>query len=133
MSAFLCSEKHINVLVSYGAHHDASVYIPGPSGRWFWQSVKLDPTLIANILTTANVEALHVRYGDDHVGSAVKYKPEATSHMSPVSIIKLCDCFNYQASEVKDYEGTPAAKIIDSIRNTAIDHLPGYNDAAWSI
>lgn len=133
MSAFLCSEKHINTLVSYGVQQDISVYIPGSSGQKCWQAIRKDPDLIAGILTTANVESVNYRYDEDTVLAPVKYESVSTAFLSPIQIVKLCDCFDYQACEVDDYEDSPAASITRTIRNNAISRIPGYDEAEWTI
>lgn len=133
MSAFICTNKHINTIVSYGVHHDASVYLEGPSGRKYLEFFKKDPVQIFNILTKANVDSVNHRYSECEVPAKDKFKAEAVAFISPVQIIKLCDCFDYQSNEVDNYEDTVAANIIQSIRARAIDNLPGYKDALWSI
>lgn len=133
MSAFLCSEKHINTLVAYGVQQDISVYIPGSSGQKYWQQIRKDPDLIVGILTTANVESVNYRYDEDTVLAPVKYESVATAFISPIQIVKLCDCFDYQSCEVDDYEDTTAASIIRTIRNNAISRIPGYDEAEWTI
>ena len=133
MSAFMCSEKHINTIVSYGIKNDATVYPTGQGGRSYWHPFQTDPNLIASILTTANVESVNLRYGKDDVSTKVRFKPVAISRLSAVQIIKLCDCFDYQASEVNNYDQPPAAKIIEAVRARAIDKLPGYAEAVWAI
>lgn len=133
MSAFLCSEKHINTLVAYGVHNDVSAYILGNAGQKYWQAFRKDPDLIAGILTTANVESVNYRYDEDTVLTDVKYTSVATAHLSPIQIVKLCNCYDYQACEVDDYDDSPAASIVRAIREAAIRNVPGYEDAEWCI
>lgn len=133
MSAFICSEKHVNTIVSYAAENDISVYIKAASGQRYWHSVKKDPILIAKILKQANVDSVNHRYNESDKPSRAKYKPEATAFISPIQIVKLCNCFDYQSCEVDDYDDSDAARIINSIRSNAITNIPGYNDAAWAI
>lgn len=133
MSAFICTKKHINTLVSYGVRHDASALLAGPSGRKHWEFFKKDPDQIVNILYKTNVDSVQHRYNDTESFKPSKHKPEAIAFISPVAIIKLCDCFHYQASEVENYEDTVTHQIIESVRNSAIDNLPGYKDAPWTI
>ncbi len=133
MSAFICSSKHINTIVSYGIQKGASAYVAGASGKFYWQSFELDPSLIVNILTNANTRSVNKLLGKKDSISTAKYAAIATAYLSPVQIIKLCDCFDYQASEIDDYDQSAAAEMIRSVRALAIDSLPGYADAHWSI
>jgi hypothetical protein len=105
------------------------VYIGNPTTHldFFDQS-----DLIANILYRANVDSVNYRYREHEPIFNFKYKT-AGVYAKPIEIIKACDCFDYQACEVPNYDETPAAKLIDSIRREAIRCLPGYDGAAWSI
>ena len=53
--------------------------------------------------------------------------------LSPVAFLKALASYDYQTCETDDYETTAAAKIIRGMRNRAIQHLPGYETAAWTI
>jgi hypothetical protein len=48
---------------------------------------------------------------------------------TPVSLLKGCDCFDYQACETGDYGSSIACAIIEAIRKRAILCLPEYDDA----
>ena len=52
---------------------------------------------------------------------------------TPVEIIKLCDCYDYQSCETRDWETTEAFAICAALRAAAIDSLPGYEDAPWGL
>jgi hypothetical protein len=127
MSAYMVSDLHLNAIVTYASNNSVSVFI---GNKWF--DVRCNEQRIIAILETANKESLHVRYGDDDVTTGIKYKI-TDKYQSPMQIIKLCDCFNYQACEVNDYEHTPAAAIIKAIIHNAINNLPGYGDLEWSV
>lgn len=53
------------------------------------------------------------------------------SNTNPVTILKLCDCLEYQSCETEDWEETPAHELLQRIRKAAIRTLPGYEDAPW--
>jgi len=128
MSAFMVSDLHLNAIVTYASNQDISIYLSGCERV----QVKGNEQAIIEILATANAESLHVRYGDDDLASAVKYEP-THKYQSPMQIIKLCQCFDYQACEVADYEKTPAAIVTRAIIEAATMKLPGYDDLEWSV
>ena len=127
MSAYMVSDLHLNAIVTYASNNRVSVFLNNK-----WVDVICHEQHIIAILETANKESLHVRYGDDDVTTGIKYKM-TEKYQSPLQIIKLCNCFNYQAGEVDFYEHTPASAIIDAIIHTAIRNLPGYGDLEWSV
>lgn len=129
MSAFVVSDNHINTLVTFGKLHRCRVYIGNPTTHldFFDQ-----PDLIARILYKANVDSVNYRYREHEPAASFKYKT-AGVYAKPIEIIKACDCFDYQACEVPDYDNTAAAKLIDSVRRAAIRALPGYDGASWGI
>jgi hypothetical protein len=59
------------------------------------------------------------------------YNPK---HLTPVQILKLCDCYEYQACETGEaYYQSFAHAIIQAIRGKAWRRLPGYDEAEWTI
>jgi hypothetical protein len=129
MSAYVVSDKHINTLVTFGKLHRCRVYFGNPTKSLdFFDSADQ----IASILYKANVDSVNYRYNDSESADGFKYRTEGV-YATPVQIIKACDCFDYQSCEVPDYENTTAAKLIDSIRRSAIRALPGYDSASWGI
>lgn len=105
---------------------------------------------IANILYGENVRSVSVRYREapryangvsvDHLPGLIE-RPEVIGISDadvfhplvrdPVAILKMCDCFEYQARETDDWPETLARRVLDAIRRGAIHHLPGYDDAPW--
>jgi hypothetical protein len=125
MSAFLCSDLHINTLAAFAKEHDVRVYYKGTV-------IDNEPQRIAAILYTANVESVNRRYQEDDNSSTFTFAPVATLP-KPLHIIKLCICFDYQACEVDHYEDTVAAYITRDIVLLACRLLPGYDAAPWEI
>jgi hypothetical protein len=123
----MVSDLHLNAIVTYASNNSVSVFINNK-----WIDVRCNEQRIIAILETANKESLHVRYGDDDVTTGIKYEI-TNKYQSPMQIIKLCNCFSYQASEVNDYDSTPAAAIINAIVYKAITNMPGYGDLEWSV
>ena len=127
MSAFMCSENHINTIVTFAQQRMISAYIDGLT-----YEAKHDPQAWVMALTLANRESLKARYGDEDdspVPTFYKHRPDAT----PVEIVKLCQSFEYQACEVTDYASTRAHRLIEAVLYEILTTLPGYDYAAWSI
>src|ERR1051325_11534357 len=126
MSAFIVSDEHLNYLVSFGVRHRVS-----------WWNGKERPQIqgneqfVFNTLFRANVESVNARYDENlpPMPSKFAYRHNTT----PIQTLKACDCFDYQACEVEDYDRTEAAAIVDAIRSAAIHALPGYSEAEWDI
>jgi len=126
MSAWMFSEKQINYLVTYAAKYDVGYYNYEESFRY---SAEKDPQHFVNVLTKANCDSLIARYGKREGYVTYKYHP--TKILEPLQILKNCNCFDYQACEVTEYEKTLAALVINNIRAAAIRNLPGYEEASW--
>ena len=127
MSAWLCSEEHINLLASFAD----------------------DPTATFGMLVNENLRSLEARYpGRDFLeewkqeAANYRFKPEARNHLTDkrvaTLVLKQCDCFDYQACESDDYKTTPAAKYIETVRaqaKTAGAQSKGklYDGMPWGI
>lgn len=46
-------------------------------------------------------------------------------------IMRRLHCYDYQACETPDYPESWAAAVMRQIREAAILHLPGYDEAPW--
>ena len=121
MSCFVVPDFHIDALVSWAADHGAAVF---PGGR--------DPRTLAAHLHAANSAAYRERYGEA-VGEGYVFKRRGTGFMTPVQVIKACDCLEYQCSDWSAWRDSDTARALDRIREHAIGHLPGYQDAAWTL
>lgn len=120
MSCFVCSDRHLQVLVSF---LDAKEGLYGTTAQ-----EALDN------LGRVNLAAINHRYAGDLEFEPSKYKGSAQWTMfSPVQILKLCDCYEYQADGHPEWDLTAAPHLINRIRSRAIDSLPGYKEAEWSI
>lgn len=126
MSAFIVSDKHINTLVSYGILNGVGFRF----GETF-SSIAQDPQAAAATLHAANVVSVNRRYQrcetPDFTFRSVAVLPDA------ITILKACDCFDYQSCEVDDYDNTIGAAIIRAIRGSAIRSLAGYDRAPWGL
>lgn len=148
MSAFLVTDAHINVMLTFAAQHRLSL----PDPRCLSASIEVtqlsNATLIGEALLRENLRSLTCRYGaahgftpephsDDSYAERYRFNPDhRLAHLGTglaVAIIKLTHCFDYQACETDDYATTPAAAISRALRDAATYHLPGYDKAPWGI
>ena len=127
MSAFVCSDAHIKTLAVFAARGDRYTRK--------WDQVQE----FADVLYRQNVRSVDHRY-NDKTGLTLHPGPRVTPQEAmffaipdPVVILKLANCYSYQACETEDYDSTEAAKIIASVTQAAIRLLPGYNEAPWGI
>ena len=121
MSAWLCSEEHINCIVNA---------ISGDAGDF-------------NILVQENLRSLEARYPgrdflqewkDEAKGYAFKDAPATDM----TQVVKCCDSFDYQACETDDYDSSMAAVFVDVARKAALalggkPAGPEYDRAEWSL
>lgn len=141
MSAFLCSQNHLNLIVNS---------TPFPSEHMF------------KMLLRENLRSLSARYGqgtDEDCASDYEFEEisprdliarvysqrESSSRLYPAldkpltderidaQIRKACDCFDYQACETDDYKETLAAQLVDLIRQTHQANEKLENEAIWGI
>jgi hypothetical protein len=124
MSCFVVPDFHIDALVSWAVANGAGAFIDG-----------LTPRELAAELHLANCAAYRERYGDD-AGEAYAYiftmRPEVHA-MPAVQVLKACSCFDYQACSWSKYDGSPAQRAVERIRDHAITFVPGYRAAAWTL
>ena len=51
--------------------------------------------------------------------------------VDPVQVLKSCDCYAYQTCKHEEWEESEAFAFIRSLKEYAINVLPGYADAQW--
>ena len=129
MSAYSVSDKHINTLLSYAADVGKTIYL---DGVWIELSNRAHFAKLGQVLRDANNESLATRYGDEAAPYKAKYE-SAAGLLPAVAILKLANCFDYQACEFDGYKEHPAKAIIQYIKEAAIRKVPGYSDAKWDI
>lgn len=146
MSAYVCNPEHIAALAAYaakgGANDSHAIH------EWRKPNPLETARSVAEQLLLTNIAAVETRYPDcagtdDFPGPnltraemltlADKYAQRYFfgHQFTAVEILKLCDCYDYQASELADYETSLAARQITWIRAAVIRQLPGYDTAAW--
>lgn len=128
MSAFLCSNKHLSTIVRAA--------IPGSGVATFpYGDKRLTRKELGQLLLDENIRSLKARYGDRHgvIESETRFRMELVEYPDPVAAIKLINSYQYQACESDDWEQTEAYKVSEAIKDGLTRHLPGYDDAPWSI
>lgn len=140
MSCFVISPDHLDQLLE--------AYYQSQFQRQNFLIVEYaDETLrnAATYLLYANHQAYRERYDEDYdVFEACKSydlgsrtlnlsRQRKFSLEELVQILKLVQCYEYQAIEWEKYEESTARTICTNITQWAITQLPGWGDAKWSI
>jgi hypothetical protein len=122
MSCFVVPDFHIDTLVSWAVANGAAAFIDG-----------LTPRELAAELHLANCAAYRERYGED-AGENYTFTMRPEVHAMPaVQVLKACSCFDYQACSWSKYDGSPAQRAVERIRDHAITYVPGYRAAFWTL
>jgi|SRR3990167_5335284 len=155
MSAFVCDSDHFKVLAIFAASQTSGygnghlrvdpAYIAGlPAGLNRATPLTDLASAYAEVLYQENLRSVMARYPSDrrdnlpgpinrpeHITVLANDRTLAAYRLSPIAILKMCDCLEYQSCETEDYRQTVAFKLLDAIRGAAIHALPGYDDAPW--
>lgn len=133
MSAYVVSDYHINALVTWAATRHGNDRV-----TYYWEGrsrdVRENPKRIASVLYAENVRSVNARYNECDTPS-FRYRPIALGYakLTPVQVLKACNCYEYQACETDDWEQSEACAIINGIREEAVSALPGYEEAEWEL
>lgn len=119
MSAFICSDKHISAIVRWACINN----IANVAGK---------EQEVVDLLHAENVKSVNYRYGSPDPGEGAIYDTLAPN-LSPVEVIKACQCLDYQSCEHPGWEGSWAKERLGGILQAAIAKLPGYTKAQWHI
>lgn len=129
MSAFILGETHIGAMVATWLRLDKSPY-------WDGRRVRSDDfAALCAVLAAENARSVNYRYQthDPQEASVVTRPWDQYADLSPVALLKACDCYEYQTCETPDWRDTPAMDLCDRIRSAAVRALPGYEDADWDV
>lgn len=132
MSAFVVSDYHINVIVSWAERmhgNDAVTYYWNGRSR----DVRQDAKRIASVLYAENVRSVNTRYEGCDSPNGFRYKRIAYLNITPVQIIKACHCLTYQSCETRDWPETEAFAVLGAITQRAIRMMDGYDEADWEL
>jgi hypothetical protein len=122
MSAWLCSENHINLLAAFADN----------------------PPATFKLLVAENIRSLEARYPardflEEWKQEAATYKYQPTQRSTDQTlVVKCCDCFDYQSCETDDWDVTEAFGFIKAVRRAAIARGgrakgPDYDAKPWGI
>ena len=136
MSAYICNPEHFGLLAAYYATKENK-------GSEFAERA-------AHILALENIRSVATRYPDDKDGQrpgpcmyddeiclaarvwAKCYFNRLPAFTSPVAILGMCSCLDYQSCETEDWRSTKAFGLLCQIESCATRQLPGYDDAPWN-
>jgi len=131
MSAFVVDKKHIDALLTYAIrpqYQSPSNYYWMNQRVGFWDNIDR----IGSVLLFENYHSVNYRYNEHEEPQEYKWERYSLP-LTPVQIIKACDCLNYQSCESPDWDTTEAYEILQTIRERAIVELPGMEEAKWEI
>lgn len=147
MSAYICNPEHFGILAAYASQKQCVIR------EWdrltHSDNSILEAQRVARCLALENIRSVAYRYPDDKDGhrpgpclkdaeileAAAIYAAYFVEHLqsvTPVQILRLIDCLDYQSCETDDWQQTLAFKQLGWIRGRAIYALPGYDRAQWS-
>lgn len=127
MSAYLVSPETIQAIVTF-AHNDnlSSDYKTVESCQQ-----------LTNMLINQNVESVNYAYRHRPEYQAEPYELifdlRYNRKFKPIEIVKLIDCLDYQCCETEDYEGSIIQKILNTLKDHAIEQIEGYKESAWGL
>ena len=119
MSAYICSPVHINTIVTWAVNQ-----------RVIAQELAQST---AERLYSENVRSVNYRYGERTKRTGFVYCPVNIDNITPMQIIKLCHCLDYQSCEHPQWLRSKAKQILVGIIDRATMRMPGYDEAKWSI
>lgn len=124
MSAYMCTPEKIAIVAAY----------VGSEAYNHETGFSMVPDEVAAALWKQNVRSVAEQYNDDPIsyGQPPTVPTEATSAaltVSPVAILKMASCIEYQSCETEDWLDTVAYNILQRARAKAIRRLPGYESA----
>lgn len=144
MSAYICYPSHIGLLAA--SYYDGDKFVKPEVKRG-------EVARIAHVLAQQNIDSVIARYPDSKDGQrpgpcfvegagndqaiidlsvlwAMHYASKKVA-ASPIEIIKLAQCLDYQSCETEDYASCNAAKLIQQIIYAQTRKLKGYEEAHW--
>lgn len=128
MSVFLVNNNHISAIVKWAVNSRHFSYQYGvPLSTRF-----TEPSRLVTLLSNENLLSFNYRYRDKQKLGEVYFDRFATS-LTPVEVIKACQCLMYQSCEHEGWETSEAKVFLEYVIQDAIRSLPGYDEAEWEI
>lgn len=119
MSAFIVPHKHINAIVKWAGLHN-------------FESVPGNEQATAELFLFENTRSVNYRYNKTTPVDAIVFDFDAPD-LTPIELIKACNCLDYQSCETEDWSSTPACLLLARIKDYAVRKLPGYEEADWEV
>lgn len=133
MSAFIVSDNHIDVIMTFAVLKHASYYWAEKKERVYITAENASE--VGQKLVNENYRSVNYRYRGEF-GSPIKYKFKRVrpDNYSAVDVLKAIDSLDYQSCETDDWQDTEARAILDGIQSRMINALPGYDESkGWSL
>jgi hypothetical protein len=133
MSAFIVGDNHIGAILRWYLMESHPAYRPQ------WRGLEPTAREAASMFTALareNWRSVSYRYGYVRRSEPTPVDDlqlTRFAELTPVEVIKACDCLNYQSCEHPTYEQSEAKRLINAIKSAAIGALPGYRAAAWEV
>ena len=70
---------------------------------------------------------------DENIRSVRTRYPGETFKPTPIEVLKLIQCLEYQSNQNPDYYATQAFRTLHEIRRIAQSKLPGWDQASWDL
>lgn len=146
MSAFICNDETIKTVAiwitgNYKNNRSCGLRIRLPDTITEGESGPLThderATLVANTLLAENIKSVNYCYddSDEQPWSITVSSCDVDDAIKrPVlDIIKITQCYMYQACEHDEWEASTAKDWCDSLIRQLICELPGYDAAPWGL
>jgi hypothetical protein len=149
MSAFVLSKKHIDLMVKTAVEGPRD---RDPQSMWNWGGFNMLSTLgyasankFGQALVDENLKSIHYRYPDtvaDPSGTPgpikryyeKRYKfKEYPFALTCVEMLKAIACYEYQTCEHDEWKDSQVYKACQTLTETVVSSLPGYDAAPWGI
>jgi hypothetical protein len=111
------------------------------SGQYIASGQADQLTEVGKLLLRENMRSLFSKYGDRALEVGIgsneigRYRFNSigsiTVYGKPVEGLKLCDYYDYQSRETRDYQDSEACRWINWLRTSLVTRLPGWADAPW--
>jgi hypothetical protein len=136
MSAYIVGHAHIDALLTFALSKRYGRRVVYTANETLIEINCDNASEIGRILLTENERSVRHRYPNAAANDLPRTIGEDSANyefspfdggLTPVAVLKGCDCFDFQAYETDDYKSSIACAIIDAIRKRAIICLPEYN------
>ena len=143
MSAYIVTQSTINAIVTFA--FGKRLYIDPLPGSNHVGSVVLitqyEPKQIAELLWSENHRSVNQRYRKQTAVPPFSYaetrsgkvSPTKTLPLTPLDIISLCKCLNYQSCEPGDWPGTWTCRFLLAVIANAANDLISGKDVPWGL